>query len=329
MDKVIKERKKRFWVFALGFCLMLCSVRPMITNAEEYVNGIEIFYDGMILWPEDTIVIGSSDGLSITYNSYEGLFEVEERTYEKEDSPVSVDRPIEPDIPVGEFAGWRVGVVATSGNYVVSIVLNELRQNSITYELDGGSNAEGNPDNYIIGEGVETLEAASKTGYTFDGWYADKDCTIEMNGISQDKTNPITLYAKFTPDNYAITYELDGGTNAANNPAEYTYGAGVESLGDATKTGYTFAGWYSDAAYTTPVTQISSDQIGNITLYAKFEEVVSVPTTIGSAGTVSLQAGTAYQLGSGTWNVAGDSTDYAGGITFYVSESKEYEFVKK
>ena len=49
MDKVIKERKKRFWVFALGFCLMLCSVRPMITNAEEYANGKEIFYDGMIL----------------------------------------------------------------------------------------------------------------------------------------------------------------------------------------------------------------------------------------------------------------------------------------
>ena len=44
---------------------------------------------------------------------------------------------------------------------------------------------------------------------------------------------------------------------------------------------------------------------------------------------VTLKKGTAYQLEAGTWNVSGDNTDYAGGITFYVDKDGEYEFIKK
>lgn len=46
-------------------------------------------------------------------------------------------------------------------------------------------------------------------------------------------------------------------------------------------------------------------------------------------GKVSLEAGIAYKLEEGTWNVAGDPTDYKGGIVFYVEEDGEYEFTKK
>lgn len=67
-----------------------------------------------------------------------------------------------------------------------------------------------------------------------------------------------------------ITYVLDGGINADNNPATYTEGTGVASFANAVKEGYTFDGWYLDAAFTTKVTSIGSDKTGNITLYAKF-----------------------------------------------------------
>lgn len=49
------------------------------------------------------------------------------------------------------------------------------------------------------------------------------------------------------------------------------------------------------------------------------------PVAVGN-GRVSLISGTVYSLGEGTWKVSGDSTNYAGGITFYVSENGEYDF---
>lgn len=43
---------------------------------------------------------------------------------------------------------------------------------SITYELDGGANAEGNPDTYTVEDAI-TLSAPTRAGYTFTGWTWD------------------------------------------------------------------------------------------------------------------------------------------------------------
>lgn len=42
----------------------------------------------------------------------------------------------------------------------------------ITYELDGGANAEGNPDTYTVEDAI-TLSAPTRAGYTFTGWTWD------------------------------------------------------------------------------------------------------------------------------------------------------------
>ena len=147
---------------------------------------------------------------------------------------------------------------------------------TITYVLDGGTNDTTNPTGYTYGIGV-TLADASKTGYNFDGWYSDAAFTTRVTEISATDMGNKTLYAKFIPNSYNITYMLDGGNNATTNPTGYTYGTGV-TLADASKTGYTFDGWYSDAAFTTRVTSISAAATGNMTLYAKFTANASTPT---------------------------------------------------
>lgn len=52
-------------------------------------------------------------------------------------------------------------------------------------------------------------------------------------------------------------------------------------------------------------------------------------TVISESRAYSLKAGTAYRLGSGKWNLSGDSTVYQGGITFYVAADGEYTFNKR
>ena len=119
-----------------------------------------------------------------------------------------------------------------------------------------------------------------KTGYTFGGYWTGVGGTgtqyYNANGTSAknwDKTSATTLYAKWTPVEYNITYDLDGGANHASNPANYTVETPTITLQAPTKAGYTFEGWYLQSDFSgDKVTQIAQGTTGNIELYAKWSE---------------------------------------------------------
>ena len=75
---------------------------------------------------------------------------------------------------------------------------------TITYHLDGGTNALKNPDVYTS-EDVISLQSATKNGYTFDGWFLDQGKTIQITEIS-NRTGSLNLYAKFTPKSFTVEY---------------------------------------------------------------------------------------------------------------------------
>ncbi|MGN0151700.1 MAG: InlB B-repeat-containing protein, partial [Wujia sp.] len=213
-------------------------------------------------------------------------------------------------------SGFITKVTAISGTQTGDITLYAKfteAEYSINYVLDGGTNGAGNPAGYTYGTGVTSFADASKEGYTFDGWYSDADFTTKVTAISETQTGDITLYAKFTEAEYSINYVLDGGTNGAGNPAGYTYGTGVTSFADASKEGYTFDGWYSDADFTTKVTAISETQTGDITLYAKFTEADYSIHYILNGGTNADDNPSGYIFGMG---VAGFKDASKKGYTF-------------
>ena len=145
---------------------------------------------------------------------------------------------------------------------------------TITYELEGGTNAPENPASYNVESETITLEAPTKDKYDFKGWYKDAEFTTQVTEIPQGSTGNITLYAKWELVSYAITYELDGGTNAPENPAGYNVETETITLKDPVKPGYTFAGWYKAEDFTgEAVTEIPQGTTGNITLYAKWEQI--------------------------------------------------------
>ena len=92
---------------------------------------------------------------------------------------------------------------------------------------------------------------------------------------------------------YTITYELNGGAASTGNPATYTIETATITLAAPTKTGYTFGGWYADAAFKTPVPQIAHGSTGNKTLYAKWSGntyTVTLNANGGTGGTASVTA---------------------------------------
>ena len=188
------------------------------------------------------------------------------------------------------FAGWSIHEGSSAVEYEdKESVINLTEENNgtitlyaqwiekgaykITYELDSGANNTKNPNAYKDSSGKIDLYNPTKTGYNFEGWYTDKDFTVKILAISEDSTGDITLYAKWKIETYTITYNnCDGATNA-NNPASYNVESGTITLAEATKTGYTFVGWYTDEACTeaNKVTEIAKGYTGNLTLYAQWE----------------------------------------------------------
>ena len=78
------------------------------------------------------------------------------------------------------------------------------------------------------------------------------------------------------PQQFAVIYHLDGGVNATDNPATYAAGTAVP-LADPTKEGFEFQGWYADAEFTVRVTEIPSDALGDVELWAKWKEQKPAP----------------------------------------------------
>lgn len=68
---------------------------------------------------------------------------------------------------------------------------------NITYNLDGGVNDTQNPTSYHAGEEVSLLTPA-KNGYSFQGWYLDRDLTQKVTKVgTAGMTGDITLYASW------------------------------------------------------------------------------------------------------------------------------------
>ena len=166
---------------------------------------------------------------------------------------------------VTEISATQTGNIALYAKFT-----KEYRTFNVTYVTESGAHT--NPATYTEGTAVP-LTDATKDGYTFGGWYMDIALTQRVTEISATQTGDLTLYAKFTKiaETFDITYVADGGTHA--NPATYTEGTLVV-LTDATKDGYAFGGWFTDAAFTNQITMILSTQTGDVTLYAKFTKII-------------------------------------------------------
>ena len=115
--------------------------------------------------------------------------------------------------------------------------------------------------------GTVTPADVKVPGYAFQGWFADEGRTTAFD-FSKPITADTTIYGKYVPI-FSITYVLNGGENAATNPTEYVYGVGA-TLADATRVNYLFEGWYTDVALTQRITEIGTEQEGDLTLYAKW-----------------------------------------------------------
>lgn len=142
---------------------------------------------------------------------------------------------------------------------------------SVTFNANGGT---GDPPSQgaTPENGTFTLPANPfvKEGYNFAGWNDGTDTYSAGTTYTMPAGN-IIFEAQWTMNTYTITYNLDGGTNGAN-PATYNIETTTITLLDATRTGYTFLGWFDAATGGSKVTEIAQGSTEDKILYARWAE---------------------------------------------------------
>ena len=118
---------------------------------------------------------------------------------------------------------------------------------AVTFDTKGGNNVP--VENVLNGQKADKPADPTREGYTFDGWYTEKGYTNPYD-FATPVTNALTLYAKWTINQYTITFKPENGDEDTTITQDYD--TPVTAPANPTRTGYTFAGWDREIPATMP-----------------------------------------------------------------------------
>lgn len=206
-----------------------------------------------------------------------------------------------------------------------------VEEYTIDYITNGGSLADSadNPQYYTVEDAIE-LPFPNREHYIFGGWF-DKEGEDgkRVEKIAKGSTGNITLYARWTPIEYKITYELNGGElpNNVPNPQIYTFESDDIDFPKPFKIGYEFAGWLDECGNNFGM-KIYSHSTGDVILYAKWEE--QPPTNLAALeGNYTVQNGevlTGKLAGNYKISIAEGATVTLNGVTIDGVNDENYEW---
>lgn len=194
------------------------------------------------------------------------------------------------------FGGWYTGrtegTLCDSSTIVKKAEAHTLyaRWNPMNYTvtLDMNGGKEKNQTKQVSYKGTYgELPTPTRDGYSFYGWFC-----YETYGLRYTKDSIVqfmkdhTLYARWNPNKYNITFSPEGGTVVSGTKV-VTYDANIGDLETPKRTGYDFVGWYTgkitgDKYTGTTVVKFTKD----ITLYARWMKSKTeqpIPTTVPDA----------------------------------------------
>ena len=138
---------------------------------------------------------------------------------------------------------------------------------TVFFDVDNGT-----PVAAVTTSRIEKQPQTTREGYTFEGWYTDKNFTEKVT-FPYEVTAEQTLYAKWEKNTYTVHFETDGGTAVGDMTVSV-----IERAPSTEKEGYTFEGWYADENFTEKVTfpyEVTAEQ----TLYAKWTQNIPAGIT--------------------------------------------------
>lgn len=233
-----------------------------------------------------------ADDFSITYDLDGGSTKKptdNPNVYHKDGNAITL---VNPEKVGHTFTGWTgtdlkeptMEVTIPAGSYGNRVYKANWKANRYTVTLDAAGGEVGNSTVTVDYDTVFTLPTPTKDSYVFEGWY-EGDTKYESG--TWKTLSDVTLTAKWALISYKIQYNLDGGTNAAENVPSFTVESDKITLKDPTKTGYKFLGWYRDSDHKEKITEIPAGTHEDVALYAKWEIATYTATFNANGGTIT------------------------------------------
>ena len=137
---------------------------------------------------------------------------------------------------------------------------------TITWNPNGGSITP--TSSTYDGATAVSLPTPTRTGYNFDGWYTAASGGTKINdiGTTTKPTNNVTYYAHWTPKNYTITLDANGGASDGSATATYNNNT-VTIASHPTRTDYRCNGYYTATSGGTLVLNIDGTLAKNVSGY--------------------------------------------------------------
>lgn len=191
-------------------------------------------------------------------------------SYKVESNAITLNNPTRTGYT---FAGWT-GSNGTTPQTTITIAKGStgnrnykanwtINQYTLTFDTAGGTTID--PITQDYSSDVTAPANPTRTGYTFAGW--DKEIPAKLS------TENLTLIATWTPINYIISYDLDGGT-VTGNPTSYTIESADITLNNPTKISHDFTGWTgTDLIEATMTVTIAAGSTGNRSYKAKYTKI--------------------------------------------------------
>ncbi len=180
---------------------------------------------------------------------------------------------------VGWFTSSNGGTQVENGNGLISASNHTLyaqwKVNTYNLTLDK-NDASGSTSNksVLYGSTYGVIENPTRKGYKFLGWYTD---IVGGTKISSDTIYNIpdntTVYAHWTAEKYAISFNLNGGSGEIESK-NVEYDGIYGKLDEPSRSGFEFNGWYtakSGGQLITADTQVNITS--DLTLYAHWTAV--------------------------------------------------------
>lgn len=219
---------------------------------------------------------------SISYNANGGSLSGQKTSYNVNTDSFALPTPTKNGYT---FTGWT-GSNGTTAQKSVTIAKGSTGNRnytanwtptnySISYTLNGGS-LNGQRTSYNIETANFTLPMPTRNGYTFTGWTGSNGTTAQKSvTITKGSTGNRSYTAHWTPVNYTISYNANGGS-LSGQKTSYNIETATFTLPTPTRTGYTFTGWTGTGlSGLTKTVTVSKGSTGNRTYTAHFEKTVT------------------------------------------------------
>ena len=195
------------------------------------------------------------------------------------------------------WVGWSTSEGGTLVSYPLTIATSDsvtlypkytANTYVVTYDATGGTAvAQGS----AVGDQIAFPTPPTRTGYSFDAWFNYPDYA-DWNLVpvtSWEKDNDATLYAKWIPNTYAVTFDTKGGS-AVSAISFVTDGEISTEPETPSRAGFSFTGWSATENGTVLSFPYSPGVSQNITLYAQWTTVAPPAAVIAPMTTVAPPA---------------------------------------